>query len=63
LDAVERVAGTKLARRMAARRPGDPAALVADNKRILAALDWQPRYPDLDAIVSHALAWEKKLRR
>jgi UDP-glucose 4-epimerase len=63
LDAVERVAGTKLARRMAARRPGDPAALVADNTRILAALDWQPRYPDLDAIVSHALAWEKKLRR
>jgi UDP-glucose 4-epimerase len=63
LDAVERVAGTKLARRMAARRPGDPAALVADNTRILAALDWQPRYPDLDTIVSHALAWEKKLRR
>jgi UDP-glucose 4-epimerase len=63
LDAVERVAVTKLARRMAARRPGDPAALVADNKRILAALDWQPRYPDLDTIVSHALAWEKKLRR
>ena len=29
----------------------------------LAVLDWQPRYPDLDTIVSHALAWEKKLRR
>jgi UDP-glucose 4-epimerase len=63
LDAVERVAKRKLTRRMAARRPGDPAALVADNARVLAALDWRPRHQDLDIIVSHALAWEKSLAR
>jgi UDP-glucose 4-epimerase len=63
LDAVERVAKRKLNRRMAARRPGDPAALVADNARVLAALDWRPRHQDLDVIVSHALAWEKSLAR
>ena len=30
-------------------------------KRIHASLDWQPQYQDLDTIVTHALAWERKL--
>jgi UDP-glucose 4-epimerase len=25
------------------------------------ALDWQPAYSDIDTIVAHALAWERKL--
>jgi UDP-glucose 4-epimerase len=61
LDAVDRVAGTKIARRIEPRRVGDPPALVADNSRILATLGWRPRFNDLDAIVSHALAWERTL--
>ena len=36
-------------------------ALVADNARILATLPWQPAYADLNLIVDHALAWERKL--
>lgn len=63
LDAVDRVAETKVPRRVASRRRGDPPALVADNSRILAALDWQPQYADLETIVAHALAWERKLAR
>ena len=63
LDAVDRTAGTKVRRRVAPRRAGDPPALVADNSAILATLRWAPRYENLDAIVSHALAWEKKLSR
>jgi UDP-glucose 4-epimerase len=61
LDAVERVVGTRLARRVEPRRTGDPPILVADSRRIVATLDWQPRYADLDTIVSHALAWERRL--
>ena len=61
LDAIDRVAGTRIPRRIAPRRAGDPPALVADNSRILATLKWAPRYDDLDTIVSHALAWERKL--
>jgi UDP-glucose 4-epimerase len=61
LDAVERVAGTRISRRIAPRRAGDPPALVADNTRILATLRWAPKFDDLDTIVSHALAWERKL--
>ncbi|ARR53843.1 UDP-glucose 4-epimerase GalE [Rhizorhabdus wittichii DC-6] len=61
LDSVDRVAGTAVTRRMEPRRPGDPDALVADNARILAITPWRPRLDDLDTIVAHALAWERKL--
>ena len=61
LDAVDRVTNMKLDRRMEPRRAGDPDALVADNKRILATLDWTPKRADLDGIVRDALAWERRL--
>ncbi len=61
LDAVDRVTNMKLDRRTEGRRAGDPDALIADNARILATLDWTPRRADLDGIVRDALAWERKL--
>jgi UDP-glucose 4-epimerase len=61
LDAVERVAGVTIPRTMEGRRAGDPAALVADNSRIVETFGWQPRWAQLDIIVAHALAWEKRL--
>ena len=61
LEAVERVAGVKLKRVMSERRAGDPPALVSENRRIRETFSWQPRYGNLDTIVSHALAWEQKL--
>lgn len=63
LAAVERQHGHTLAVRDVDRRPGDPAALVADSARIRAALGWQPQYDDLDFIVRTALAWERSLPR
>ena len=61
LDAVDRVAGVTITRNLGPRRAGDPDSLVADNARILATLPWKPAHTDLDTIVAHALAWEKKL--
>jgi len=61
LDSVDRVTNMKIERRIEARRPGDPDALVADNAKILSTLPWRPRLDDLDMIVAHALAWERKL--
>ncbi len=61
LDAVDRVTGGQISRQMGPRRAGDPAALVSDNRRIKATLPWVPKYADLDVIVAHALAWERKL--
>ncbi len=45
----------------AARRPGDPAALVADAGLIRRELEWTPMVPRLDEIVASAWEWEKKL--
>jgi UDP-glucose 4-epimerase len=61
LDAVDRVTNRRIERRLEPRRAGDPDALVADNGRILATLPWRPKLDDLDTIVAHALAWERKL--
>ena len=61
LDAVDRVTGMTIERRLEGRRAGDPPALIADNSKILARLPWRPKLDDLDTIVVHALAWERAL--
>ena len=61
LAAVRRACGHDFPVDVAGRREGDPAALVADARRIRGVLDWRPQYDDLDTIVGHALAWEKRL--
>jgi UDP-glucose 4-epimerase len=61
LDAVDRANGKPVERVMEGRRAGDPAQLVAGNRRMLETLDWRPAYADIDRIVSDALAWERKL--
>ncbi len=47
--------------RLGPRRAGDPAALVAKVERVVEVLGWKPKLNRLDTIVSHALAWEKRL--
>ncbi len=61
IEAVKKASATDFRVRMADRRPGDPAALVAGAKRIREVLGWAPDLDDLDTIVAHALAWEKHL--
>ena len=63
LRMVESVGGKPLVIREEARRAGDPAYLVARADRIRTELGWRPRYDDLAAIVTHSLAWERKLLR
>ena len=63
LDTVKRVTGLDFAVAVKGRRPGDAAAVVAGNRRILSELAWTPRLDDLDTIVAHAFGWEKKLAR
>jgi UDP-glucose 4-epimerase len=63
IAAVKRVSGVEFKVENAARRPGDPAQLVADTAKLCKTLHWQPRYDDLPTLVAHALAWERKLMR
>ncbi len=61
LDGVDRVTNRKLERIMGPRRAGDPDSLISDNNRIKQTLPWEPQHADLDQIIGHALAWERKL--
>jgi UDP-glucose 4-epimerase len=59
--AVEAVASARLPIRLAPRRAGDPAQVVADNGRIMSQMGWVPRRNDLREIVRSAYAWERRL--
>ena len=61
LDAVDRVTNRKLVRHLEPRRAGDPDSLISNPARLKQALGWEPQHADLDEIIAHALAWERKL--
>jgi UDP-glucose 4-epimerase len=61
IEAVERVTGASIPLEIAPRRAGDPPQLIADSASIRRALDWRPRYDDIDFIVRTAIDWERKL--
>jgi UDP-glucose 4-epimerase len=61
IKTVKRVSGVDFKVEFADPRPGDPARIVAASDRIRSLLRWEPHFDDLDAIVAHALAWERKL--
>jgi UDP-glucose 4-epimerase len=58
IASVERVSGLKVPYRIAPRRAGDAAVLVASSARAQAA-GWKPVHDALDDIVSTAFAWRK----
>jgi UDP-arabinose 4-epimerase len=51
ISAIERVAGKKVPAVRAARRPGDPPALVSDPGLAQRQLGFTPQYSDLDTII------------
>lgn len=42
------------------RRPGDPPVLVGSSDKARKILGWQPQYPDLDTILTHAWQWHQQ---
>lgn len=61
IDAVMEVTGKMVMIEQSARRPGDPAALVADAGKIRDELGFQPAHSDINSIISSAWNWHKKL--
>ena len=59
IDAVARVTGRDVPWTLAPRRPGDPAVLYAAADKAQAALQWTPRFGDLDTIVRTAWDWHR----
>lgn len=59
IDAVERITGKKIPRKLGPRRPGDPAVLVASKEKLKTMLGWEAKHSSLDEIVSSAWAWKQ----
>lgn len=57
--AVERVTGARVPCEAGARRPGDPAVLLASNARARAELGWRPAYAALDSIIETSWRWRQ----
>jgi UDP-glucose 4-epimerase len=49
-----RVTGHAIPAEVQPRRAGDTAVLIAACERITQELNWQPKYPDLESIISSA---------
>ncbi|MCX8123212.1 MAG: UDP-glucose 4-epimerase GalE [Spirochaetes bacterium] len=63
IDSVRRITGKEFKVQEGARRPGDPAVLVASSQKAKNSLNWQPRYTDIDSIVASAWKWESQKKR
>jgi len=59
LEMVKKISGVDFPIKIAPRRPGDPAAIWADNKKIKKVLGWQPKYSDLETIIRSAWKWHQ----
>ncbi len=60
VEAARRVTGHAIPVVEEARRPGDPARLVASSARIQRELGWKPEVAELDDILRSAWAWHQK---
>ncbi len=59
VETVGQICKTNIHVNWQARRPGDPAILVADPRKAQSILRWKPKYSELSFIVQSALAFEK----
>ncbi len=58
IDACRAATGLDIRAEEHPRRPGDPDRLIASSSRVR-ALGWEPQYPDMTTIISHAWKWHQ----
>ena len=63
IQTCEKVTGQKIVAMEKPRRAGDPPRLVAAADKAKRELNWQPRFPKLEQIVSSAWEWHRKRPR
>jgi len=63
IAAGEEVTGNNIPITECDRRPGDPPILIGSSEKAKKILGWQPVYPDIKEIVSHAWNWHQKRHR
>ena len=57
INMAREITGHPIPTKVVARRPGDPAILIASSEKIRRELGWQPQYPELRAILESAWKW------
>ena len=57
IDTAREVTGRDIATRVAPRRAGDPAVLIASSDKIRSELGWQPQFQDLQIIIQNTWQW------
>ena len=60
IAAAEDVTGMLISVKECDRRPGDPPALIGTSEKARQILNWQPQYPGIKDIVSHAWQWHQQ---
>jgi len=59
LDFARQITGHPIPAEVVARRPGDPADLIAGSDTIRRELGWTPQYPDVRQIIDSAWKWHQ----
>ncbi len=59
IETCREVTGKSIPAEVGDRRPGDPPVLIASSEKIRQELGWEPRYPDLETIITHAWEWHR----
>lgn len=59
IDTARKVTGHEIPARIAERRAGDPARLIASSDKARQVLLWKPEHADLEKIISTAWNWHK----
>ncbi len=57
VETAQSVSGCEIHQEVGARRPGDPAELVADSTAIREELGWEPQFASLESIIQTAWNW------
>ncbi|MGE3757386.1 MAG: UDP-glucose 4-epimerase GalE [Pseudobdellovibrionaceae bacterium] len=60
VQTTESVTNQKVKARMSARRPGDPAILLADSTKAQKELGWAPKFVELRSMIETAYKWTQK---
>ena len=59
IDTARKVTGHEIPAKIAERRAGDPARLIASSDKARQVLLWKPEHADLEEIISTAWNWHK----
>ncbi len=57
INTAREVTGNEILERVAPRRLGDPAVLIASSEKIKSELGWEPEFQDLNIIIASAWNW------